>query len=118
LNKPPLGIMPKSIWDSKRIDELTSAIDRYMEAGEMIPNKWIEEYNQIIDNYNFEIEYQNENEITFNNGEKLAIETMMTDFIRDMNKWHPEPIFMSVYETVDLRKLREKLRSITKSNKI
>lgn len=46
--KPPLGIMPKYIWDKKRLSELCEAVSRYWEAGEPIPIEWIEEYNELV----------------------------------------------------------------------
>jgi hypothetical protein len=45
--KPPIGIMPKYIWDSKRKEELSEAINRFTSAGSQIPIEWIEEYNEL-----------------------------------------------------------------------
>ena len=50
--KPPLGIMPRYIWNLKRIDDLNNAINRYYESGLKIPMEWIEEYNDLIVEYN------------------------------------------------------------------
>lgn len=47
--KPPLGVMPKYIWDRKRKEELAAAIDRYSDAGKRIPEEWVEEYNEIVE---------------------------------------------------------------------
>ena len=47
--KPPLGVMPRDIWDQKRKEELAEAMARYLEAGMKIPTEWIEEYNEISD---------------------------------------------------------------------
>lgn len=45
--KPPIGVMPKSIWLSKRKEEVQAAIDRYVTAGlEPLP-EWKEEINWI-----------------------------------------------------------------------
>lgn len=45
--KPPIGIIPKSIWLSKRKDKLQAAINRYINAGlEPLP-KWQEEVDWI-----------------------------------------------------------------------
>lgn len=50
--KPPLGLTPKYIWHEKllkvRLDEVTAAMKRYIEALHLIPTEWIEEYNQLI----------------------------------------------------------------------
>ena len=45
--KPPLGLMPRKLWDEKRADEIRAAIERYQEAGVVIPAEWIEEYDEI-----------------------------------------------------------------------
>ena len=49
--KPPLGIMPKYIWDSQRIEYLKGAIDKYCNANLEVPCEWIEEYNTLIKLY-------------------------------------------------------------------
>lgn len=49
--KPPLGVMPRDIWDWKRQEELAEAMARYLEAGMKIPTEWIEEYNEICDRW-------------------------------------------------------------------
>lgn len=46
--KPPLGVMPKYIWDEKRIDELREAIQRYLKGFYSIPIEWVDEYNKLI----------------------------------------------------------------------
>lgn len=46
--KPPLGVMPKYIWDKKRLSDLTSAIQRYIGAEKAIPKEWVDEYNELI----------------------------------------------------------------------
>lgn len=46
--KPPLGIMPKYIWDEKRLDNLLAAIGRYSAVKKPIPELWVEEYNQLV----------------------------------------------------------------------
>ena len=46
--KPPLGVMPKYIWDKKRLSDLTSAIQRYIDAEKAIPKEWVDEYNELI----------------------------------------------------------------------
>lgn len=46
--RPPIGVMPKFIWDEKRFEELQGAIMRYADRGFMISPEWIEEYNSLI----------------------------------------------------------------------
>lgn len=47
--KPPLGVMPKEVWDRKRQQDLAESMVRYLEAGMKIPSEWIKEYNEISD---------------------------------------------------------------------
>lgn len=47
VTKPPLGVMPREIWDRKRQDQLAEAMTRYLEAGYKIPKEWFDEYNEI-----------------------------------------------------------------------
>lgn len=46
--KPPLGLTPRFIRDEQRIDEIVSAIERYITARKEIPSAWIEEYNELV----------------------------------------------------------------------
>lgn len=46
--KPPLGVIPRWLLDEKRLCELSTGIERYVDAGKAIPLEWIYEYNQII----------------------------------------------------------------------
>jgi len=46
--KPPLGIIPKYIWQSQRVNAIWDAIDRYRAVNKEIPIEWIEEYNELI----------------------------------------------------------------------
>jgi len=48
-DRPPLGVMPKFIWDRKRIDMIKGGIKRYIDADKPIPVDWITEYNGIIE---------------------------------------------------------------------
>lgn len=45
--KPPLGLMPRKLWDEKRANEIKAAINRYTKAGLEIPTAWVEEYFEI-----------------------------------------------------------------------
>lgn len=50
-SKPPLGVMPKKIWELQRISDLKDAIDRYANAQINIPIEWIEEYNDLVSSH-------------------------------------------------------------------
>ena len=54
--KPPIGIEPRFIWEEKRIYDLMSAIDRYMEARLPILEAWQDELNDLLYSRNFRIE--------------------------------------------------------------
>ena len=49
--KPPIGIIPRYIWELKRIKELKSAIRRFIAAGKEIPIEWLNEYNDFCRRY-------------------------------------------------------------------
>ena len=46
--KPPLGVMPKYFWDKKRVSDLVSAMQRYIDAEKPIPKEWVDEYNELM----------------------------------------------------------------------
>lgn len=46
--KPPLGLMPKYLWDEQRLYDVCMAITKYYQACLEIPIEWIEEYNLLI----------------------------------------------------------------------
>lgn len=47
LPKPPLGVMPKKLWEEKvqrdRQNDLRQAIKRYIDADRFIPSEWLDE---------------------------------------------------------------------------
>lgn len=45
--KSPLGLRPHYIAEAQRMDEIVSAIKRYMDAGYEVPSEWIAEYNEL-----------------------------------------------------------------------
>ena len=47
IKKPPLGIMPKDMWDFIRKNELIKAMCRYLNAEKDIPKEWVDEYNEL-----------------------------------------------------------------------
>ncbi len=46
--KPPLGAIPKEIWDWKRVEHLKDTFYRFLNANKEIPNEWLEEYNDLV----------------------------------------------------------------------
>lgn len=46
--RPVLGLKPRAIHESQRIDEIKTAILRYLDSGYEVPVCWIEEYNELI----------------------------------------------------------------------
>lgn len=42
-SKPPLGVMPKKLWEEKRAKDLCEAIQRYLDNGRVIPKEWVDE---------------------------------------------------------------------------
>lgn len=49
--RPPLGLMPHSVFLLRRLEEIFEAIERYHQANMQIPIEWITEYNLLIDMY-------------------------------------------------------------------
>jgi len=48
-SKPPLGLMPRRINDSRRIREILQAMDRYNSSLLMpIPEEWVEELSDLV----------------------------------------------------------------------
>lgn len=49
---PPLGLIPRHMFEQatkhERIADIKRAMIRYLEAGERISPKWLEEYNELI----------------------------------------------------------------------
>jgi len=50
--KPPLGVIPHSILDMQRVDELKGAINRYLDVNLPVDKDWVTEYNQLINKLN------------------------------------------------------------------
>jgi hypothetical protein len=46
--KPPLGLTPRYSLDLQRTREILAAMDRYVEAGLVIPEEWTDELNELI----------------------------------------------------------------------
>ena len=47
MNKPPLGLMPKCIWDLQRKQDIEAAVKRYKDADKPIPWEWVQEYAEL-----------------------------------------------------------------------
>ncbi len=48
LPKPPIGLKPKPIHDEQRCEEISKAINRYLDSNNHVPIEWIQEYNELI----------------------------------------------------------------------
>lgn len=46
--KPPIGLKPRNIHDSERIDEILCAIERYTDANMSIPKSWVVELRDLL----------------------------------------------------------------------
>jgi len=44
----PLGIMPKDIWELRRLEDIRAAIRRYTSVCMKIPDEWLDEYNELV----------------------------------------------------------------------
>lgn len=47
LKRPPLGLMPRVIWEEQRMNQIKAAIDRYGDAEMIIPIEWVDEWNEL-----------------------------------------------------------------------
>lgn len=45
--RPPLGLMPKRLWEEQRMGEIAAAVARYREAGMDVPMEWMLEYSEL-----------------------------------------------------------------------
>ncbi len=50
--KPPIGLIPRKIWQEQvieaRLDEVGTAINRYVSAGHQPPKEWIKEFRKLL----------------------------------------------------------------------
>lgn len=44
---PPIGIMPRAIWEANRKRDIVDAMKRYVDAGVHIPDAWINELHDL-----------------------------------------------------------------------
>ena len=48
MQTPPLGLMPRKIWNIQRAGDIFEAMCRYSKAQKPIPLEWIEELEDIF----------------------------------------------------------------------
>ena len=48
MQKPPLGITPRWLYDEMRATEIAEGMARYIAARKEIPEEWTKEYNELI----------------------------------------------------------------------
>lgn len=41
------GIVSRSVWEARRVRDLREAIDRYIDAGRVVPSEWFTEFNEL-----------------------------------------------------------------------
>lgn len=41
------GIVSRSVWEARRVRDLREAIDRYIDAGRVVPSEWLAEFNEL-----------------------------------------------------------------------
>jgi len=51
LKKPPLGLEPRWVHDSRRVEDILDAIERYTDANMSIPKAWVEELKDLFNAY-------------------------------------------------------------------
>lgn len=44
---PPIGLKPRYVCDSQRLEEILGMFDRFLSARHPIKVEWVEEYNEI-----------------------------------------------------------------------
>ena len=49
-NKPPIGLKPRWLHETNRIQDIIDAIKRYSEAEEPIPTEWVDELKELTMN--------------------------------------------------------------------
>jgi hypothetical protein len=52
IERPPLGLTPRWIWDEHRMKEIKKAMKRYTIKGKRIPQEWTNEYNELTQRKN------------------------------------------------------------------
>lgn len=64
-DKPPLGLTPRYIWNTRRMADILDAMKRYSDAQKPIPACWVLELRELINQEMFcvdkdisEVEYE------------------------------------------------------------
>lgn len=62
--RPPLGLMPRVVYDercnSERIEQILRAMARYSDAQMAVPMEWIKEIaERLKENYGVEVSFEN-----------------------------------------------------------
>jgi len=47
-NKPPIGLVTHDVWIAQRIEDIISAMNRYIQDNREVPIEWLNEYNKLI----------------------------------------------------------------------
>lgn len=47
-SRSQIGIVPKYIWQQKRLTDLAECIERRITHFELIKEEWVKEYNELI----------------------------------------------------------------------
>lgn len=51
MDKQPIGVLPRSVWDYHRVNNISEAMGRYLDAGLDIPEEWSEELIELCERY-------------------------------------------------------------------
>ena len=58
MNLQPLGVIPREVVTFERMNDISEATQRYVDAGLDVPQEWITEYFELFEwyrNYNWRI---------------------------------------------------------------
>lgn len=47
INLVPIGVIPETIWKLRRYQDISEAIERYLEVDADIPSKWLKELSRL-----------------------------------------------------------------------
>lgn len=50
IERPPLGLTPRFIYEERRMKEILGAIQRYSEREMVIPDEWVAELSELLTN--------------------------------------------------------------------
>jgi hypothetical protein len=53
MDKPPLGLMPKRMWDLQRKRDIEAAAKQYRDADKTVPWEWIQEHAELSMRYDW-----------------------------------------------------------------